>query len=98
MDIKNCEDYVLNKLFETESELEKAKEKIDELEGELRYRGFVIDKFDRIVNQFGVLNIFSTGNKEFEVSIHSYNDDFFDEVIKRYPDLKIHDYTKGDDV
>ena len=92
MEIKSCEEYVLNKLMETEKELEEAKAKIEGLRGELKYKQFIIDRIDRIVQSFGKVNLFSTGNKEFEVSIHSYDEDFFDEIMRRYPNLKITDY------
>lgn len=96
MEIKTCEQYVLNKVIELEKEVERLKVELLKKESELKEVQNVATTYDEIFRVYGEKDIFNSGAK-IEAGVHGgYSDEeanYFDFIEERNGKwLRVKDY------
>lgn len=74
MEIKTCEQYVLNKVTELENEVERLKVELLKKDKELNEVQDIVTTYDELVRVHGELDHFNSGNK-IEIGVYDKYDD-----------------------
>ena len=73
MEIKTCEQYVLNRLSEVENEVEKLKVELLKKESELKEVQDIVTTYDELLRECGEIDHFNSGDK-IEVGVYERYD------------------------
>jgi hypothetical protein len=99
MEIKSCEEYVLDRLHETERKLDEADRNCEILMNKVDSLNQIIHTYEDIVLKYGELQKFDTFNMfSVIVSGASYvNSDerqAFDMLVQKFPEVRVNDLTR----
>lgn len=98
MQIKTCEEYVLDRLHETEEKLDEADRNCENLMKKLESANEIIHMYENIFMEFGELVRFNSGD-QVRVTVRDQSSYFnenepqvFELITKKFPNLAVTDY------
>ena len=93
MEITNCEQYVLNKLQETENEVERLRAELVMMQSQLKEAQDIITTYDEVFREHGTNDLFDSSNHVSLTICDKYETDYYNFLMERnHTFLTVKDY------
>lgn len=96
----NCEEYVVKVLTETQERCERLEVFINELEESLEEKNKELSLYETIFKEFAHHCYYGSNTESVDLELKEYYPNekvLFDFLTKKFPDMQVHDYRKGEE-
>ena len=97
MEIKTCEEYVVNRVYELEAKLDESNNNCDKFKKKCEDLNQIIRMYENIFMKFGKIEHFEGGSMvTVRVANYSFEDEYekqtYDILTKKFPDMETVDF------